>query len=386
MEKKIKMMGDFLRAIPKAELHSHLDGSMRTSTLIKLALDNKIDLPSYDPKALENILYKDKYENLKEVLFTFELFVNVLQTSAALEQVAYEMACDYLMDGVYYLEVRFAPQLHVGKGIDSIEKALIAVNQGLARAEKEFNGKPEVLAKEVPKFKYGIICCIMRTFETCSSSYYDIILKATHYAGEKAAHVHAATELSIAMCDMLKHNEIPIVALDLVGNEAGHPCGVFSEAFEIARKNLINVTIHAGEAEGPESIYDAVVKLHAQRLGHGFKLFHDELVTCENPKKFCENLANYIAKNRIGIEVCLTSNLQTNKAFHSIADHSFKKMLEHKISVCICCDNTSLSKTCSSKELELAYKAFNLSLEDMKSIVMNSFHQSFFCGKYAREA
>ena len=376
----MEKLAALIKAVPKAEIHSHLDGCLRMETVAKLAKEHGVVLPTYDPEALSKLLLKDKYENLVDYLKPFGVFVSVMKKAEQVEQISYEYACDYIKDNVFYVETRFAPQLHVGAHLKTIEDVLVAVNAGMSRAANEYNRTPEVVNKEKPEFRYGIICCIMRAIFPGMSEYYDEILNAFKYtANKKLAHVHAGKQLIQAALIAKEKLHIPIVALDLAGGEFENPCSDFAEPFEIAKLNLLNITIHAGEADGPDSIYNALM-MGAQRLGHALHLWDKDMTKRPNAESFCNSLAEYIAKTRIGVEVNITSNMQTYAAIKTVADHPLKKMLDNKICACICCDNKTVSKTWISKELQLAVDGFKLSLPEIKSLVLNSFEQAFFPG------
>ena len=154
---------DFLRALPKTDLHVHLDGSLRLSTLIELAQEYHVDLPSYTEAGLRELVFKERYNDLGEYLSGFGYMCGVLQAESALERVGYEFAQDNQAEGVRYVEVRFAPQLHVHRYLNPIS-VLKAVDRGLRRARDEFNRRPEVASGQEPPFDYGIIVCAMRMF------------------------------------------------------------------------------------------------------------------------------------------------------------------------------------------------------------------------------
>lgn len=377
---------EMLRAIPKAELHTHLDGCVRPATMIKLAKEKGIKLPTDDVQKLCDLLFKDRYESLDELLRPFGLFNKMMKTADSIEEIAYEFAWDYINDGVYYTEVRFAPQLHVGRQLEGMEKVLEAANAGMCRAAKEYNSTPEVLKKEKPEFKYGIICCIMRNICKGMSEYFDNMLDAFKCSGSIDARVHASKELVLACIHARDTLKIPIVAIDLAGGENGNPCEIFAEAFKLAREHLFNITVHAGEADGAESIYNAITTLGAQRIGHALHLFDTEMVRKQvNAQEYCDKLAEHMAKNNICIEVNITSNMQTCKELGSVADHPVGKMIKRGLTVSMACDNLTISKTCLSKEIELLVKNFALSMAELKKVVLNGFDKSFFPGTYAEK-
>jgi adenosine deaminase len=166
---------DFLLSIPKTDVHLHLDGSLRLSTLIELAQEYNVRLPSYTEEGLRETVFKDKYASLEEYLAGFAYTTAVMQSEAALERVAYELAIDNQNEGVRYIEVRFAPQLHQHRHMTAIN-VLKSVHKGFERAKREFNSQPAVVSHEEPQFEYGIIVCAMRMFARGFSEYFDDLL------------------------------------------------------------------------------------------------------------------------------------------------------------------------------------------------------------------
>ena len=182
---------------------------------------------------------------------------------------------------------------------------------------------------------------------------------------------------------------LPVVALDLAGAEAGNPAFYHKKAYQFAHKHFMNATVHAGEAYGPESIFQAITELYAERIGHGYYLFEDSMISkdeeIDNPKEYVRKLAQYIADRRITIEVCLTSNMQTNPSIVDIKQHNFKKMLDARLSTTLCTDNRTVSKTTVTKEILLAMKNFPLHGELLKDTLVYGFKRSFFPGSYAEK-
>ncbi|MCK5851779.1 adenosine deaminase family protein, partial [bacterium] len=259
---------EFLTRIPKTDLHVHLDGSLRVPTLIELAKAGNIELPSYTEAGLNELVFKDQYKDLMDYLQGFGYTVSVMQNPENLERIAYEFAWDNFNEGVRYFEVRFAPQLHVNKN-QSIEDVVTAVNKGLAKAKKEFNEQPAVLNEEEPPANYAIIACAMRAFFPGMSQFYDTILEIHRFSKSKKIFSLASVELVGAMIKARDELELPIVGFDIAGAEEGYPPEDHKEAFDIAHRNFLKKTVHAGEAYGPESIFQAITLLHADRIGHG---------------------------------------------------------------------------------------------------------------------
>ncbi len=377
----------FLKEVPKTDLHVHLDGSVRIPTLIELARDQKVALPSESEAGLRQLVFKDRYASLREYLAGFAYTVAALQTPEALERAAYELAIDNLDEGVRYLEVRFAPQLHIRNGFDAIE-VLGAVDRGLRRVRDTFNRRPEVVADREPPFEYGIICSALRMFRADFGAYYAGLLHAHQYAPPKEVYRMASLELARAAVVARDEHGLPVVGFDLAGEEAGYPAGDHSEAFQYAHKNFLKKTVHAGEAYGPESIFQAVTDLHADRIGHGTYLLEPQAIldpSITDKEQYVARIGEHIADRRITLEVCLSSNLQTNPDLRDLGQHSFHKLRQHRLSTTLCTDNRTVSHTTLTRELMLAVEHLGLSRRDLKSIIIYGFKRSFFPGSYLRK-
>ena len=326
----IKYPYEFLLRIPKADLHIHLDGSIRVSTLIDLAKEQDIYLPSYDEVELKQMVFPPTYKSLVDYLAGFGYITKLLSTKQALERVAYEVAMDAYNNGVRYIEVRFAPQLHAIPGKLSIEEIICAVNLGLERAVKDadeldklsgeeemynnryngeynkdtvdklemlFSGKVHPYNAAAPPHHYGIICCAMRFFLPDTSPYYQAfwevhtgedqhrvfglasvaLVTAINNLREKGKCCHGCGSSSIEK-EQSNDYILPIVAVDVAGAESGYPASDHKEAFDLAHQGFLNKTVHAGEAYGAESIYSAITDLHAERIGHGCNVFKWEII------------------------------------------------------------------------------------------------------------
>lgn len=373
----------FLEIIPKTDLHVHLDGSLRLGTLIELAQKQNILLPSYSKEGLAELVFKDVYADLEEYLRGFAYTTAVMGTPEALEQVAYEFAFDNFEEGVRYVEPRFAPQRHANAFM-SIDDVIFNVNNGLERAKKEINSKKEIQDGSEPRFEYGIICCGMRMFTKEYSAYYRQLFDLHKHMPAEDLYTLAAVDLVRTMIDA-REAGIPIAGFDLAGAEAGYPAEDYRRAYDLAHKNFIKKTLHAGEAYGPASIFQAITDCHADRIGHGTHLFDDTLVnlpTEKQRKKYVRELWQYIADRRISIEVCLTSNLQTMPNMKDISMHPFKQMIDNRLSVTFCTDNRLVSHTTVTDELMLAVKNYSISLKKLKDIIAYGFKRSFYPGDY----
>ena len=375
---------DLLRKLPKTDLHMHLDGSIRIPTLIELAKGSGVELPSYTESGLRELVFKDEYASLDEYLKGFGYTCAVMQTREHLDRIAYEVALDNQAEGVRYIEVRFAPQLHADSEMDIVD-CIRAVNDGLARAEREFNSRQEVRSGEEPPFHYGIIACAMRFFTPAFSSWYSSFCEMHSYLDQEHIFALASMELEGAVAKARWEEGIPVVGIDLAGSEKGWPAINHLEAYRSAQRHFLKKTVHAGEAYGAESIYQAITELYADRIGHGLTLLDPGSVTTaeiEDPESYIDSLAQYIADRRITLEVCLTSNQQTNPAYRDLHNHPLGKMMERKLSVTICTDNRTVSNTTVTNELHKAVSTFSLTWYNLKNILVYGFKRSFFPGRY----
>ncbi len=373
---------ELLAALPKTDLHCHLDGSLRLPTLIELARDQKVALPSTSEAGLREQVFKDQYRDLPDYLHGFAYTCAVLGEEDALERTAYELGQDCLAEGVRYLEVRFAPQLHIRPGLD-IGRILQAVDRGLDRVRREHEASAAVKERGEPPFRYGIIACAMRMFTGGFAPYYKDLLGVM--AGWPAKQVYGMASLSLARAVVEARDRlgVPVVAFDLAGAEAGHPASDHMEAYDYVHEHFLKKTVHAGEAYGPESIFQAITKLHADRIGHGTHLFDADAVKVdEDPHRYVRQLSEYIADRRIMLEVCITSNMQTMPQLRRVQDHPFGRMVKERISVTLCTDNRLVSRTTVTEELQKAQTAFELSPAEVRNVILHGFKRSFFAWGY----
>jgi adenosine deaminase len=315
-----------IKAMPKTDLHVHLDGSVRIPTLIELANKQNINLPASNPKDLEKLLVPGtKCKNLEDYLRPFDIVLSVLQQEEALYRVAYELAEDAAEENVWYMEIRYSPILHTKAGM-KLTTIIDAVLAGLREAEKKY------------EIKTGVIVCGMRNISPESSM--------------------MLADLAVAY----KHRGV--VGFDLAGLEESHPAKHHREAFYRILNNNINTTAHAGEAYGPESIHQAIHYCGAHRIGHGTRLIEDG------------DLLNYVNDHRIPLEICLTSNVQT-KATPSFEKHPLKFYYDFGLRTTINTDNRLISNTTVTKELGLAVKYANLNINDLKTIIVAGYKSAF---------
>jgi adenosine deaminase len=225
----------------------------------------------------------------------------------------------------------------------------------------------------------------MRSFSEESSPYYLDFIRLHRYSDLEQVRSLAALETAQAAV-YARDMGVPVVGFDLSGPEHGYPAMDYRDAFSYVHRHFLHKTVHAGEAYGPESIFQAITELHADRIGHGTSLLNPGAVTdprIKNPHNYVRDLAQFIADRRVTIEVCLTSNQHTSPAYKDLFRHPFGKMFAQRLSVTICTDNRTVSRTTVTDELYKAVKTFDLSLADLKSIVVYGFKRSFFPGDYA---
>ncbi len=374
----------FIAKIPKTDLHLHLDGSLRLSTLIELAREQGVALPANDEQGLCELVFKSKYANLGEYLSGFGLTNDVMQTSEALERIAYELVWDNIVEGVRYVEIRFAPQLHLNRGL-GIKDVVEAVSKGLHRARDEFNAAADVVAGRDLPFEGGLILCAMRCFNAHMGDYFNNLLNTMSYAPPREIFATASLQLARAAVVLVEEHGLPVVGFDLAGEESGYPAIYHKAAFQYVHSHFIQKTVHAGEAYGPESIFQAITECHANRIGHGTHLLAMDMIRDPNirdPQRYVQNLLEYIANRRITLEVCLTSNMQTIPAIQDLALHPLKQMLEHNLSISICTDNRLVSHTTVSRELELLVEYLDVTPAQLRNILVAGFKGSFYPGRY----
>ena len=314
-----------LRKLPKAELHVHLDGCLRPATMIDLARAAKVDLPARDPDSLRRWMLVDDARDLEDYLRRFEVTIALLQTPEAIERVAYEMVEDAQADGLRYLEVRYCPTLSSRQGL-TVEAAVQAEWRGLQRGTRDFG------------VKTGIINCALRQHDPAESL--DLARR------------------SVALRD---HG---VVGFDIAGGEAGRPAAQHAEAFRIAKAGLLGITVHAGEAAGPESVAQALFDCGADRIGHGTRLGEDPA------------LEAYVRDRRIPIEINLTSNVQT-RAVPSASAHPLRGYLARGLAVSLNSDSWLMSGTTCSHEYWLAQTELGATTQDLHKMMMNSFVGAF---------
>jgi adenosine deaminase len=332
----MKLDRGVLKSLPKVLLHEHLDGVLRPKTVIELARSAKYDqLPTEDPEELARWFHQGANQgNLPKYLEGFVHTIAVMQTEEALERVAYEQAEDLSRDGVVYFETRFAPIFHTRKGL-SHQRVVSAVLKGLERGRKDFG------------ISSGLIICAMRNMD-----------------------------VSLEMAELaVDFRERGVVGFDLAGEEGGYPPKKHVEAFHYIQRQNFNITIHAGEGFGKESIWQAIQYCGAHRIGHGTRLI-DDIAVADGKAVKLGDLAQYVLDKRIPLEICLLSNVHTGAA-RSLSEHPFKILYQEKFRVTLNTDNRLMSDTTMTKEFEAARDTFGLRLEDFEKITINAMKSAF---------
>jgi adenosine deaminase len=225
----------------------------------------------------------------------------------------------------------------------------------------------------------------MRAFNSRMGHYFRELLSVMPGAPRREVYVAASLELVREAIDLRDRCGLPIVGFDLAGEEAGYPACDHVKAYQQAQDNFLKKTVHAGEAYGPESIFQAITCCHTNRLGHGTFLFAQDMLqdkSIVNPSRFVDQLVEYIASERIPVEVCPTSNLQTSPQILLMQDHPLRHMLKHNLSICICTDNRLVSNTSVTGELEKVAENMSVTRRDFRNLIIAGFKGSFFAGSY----
>lgn len=315
-----------IEQLPKTDLHVHLDGSLRLSTILELAAEQGIELPADTPEGLASALHcGENTGSLVEYLKAFETTLLVLQSEAALYRAAYELAEDAAAENVRYIEVRYSPMLHTRAGL-RLTAVVEAVLAGLWEAQKA----------------HGIVC--------------NVILCGIR---------NISPESSIEMAQLaVAYKNRGVVGFDLAGAEYDYPAKHHVKAFKLVHNNNIAVTIHAGEAYGPASIHQAIHVCGAHRIGHGCRLREDG------------DLLHYVNDHRIALECCPSSNVQTG-AVRDLRTHPLKLYHDLGLRVTVNTDNRLITDTSVSRELWLCHTQMGLDREDIHRIIINGFKAAF---------
>jgi adenosine deaminase len=315
-----------IEKLPKTDLHVHLDGSLRLSTIVELAERQRVDLPAKDADGLRKAMHLgENCGSLVEYLKAFDVTLRVMQNEEGLRRTAYELAEDAAKENVRYMEVRYSPMLHTRRGL-KLTAVVEAVLEGLREAQERYG------------IESNVILCGIR---------------------------NVSPESSLEMAELcVAYKGRGVVGFDLAGAEYDHPAKHHKAAFQLVRDNNINVTIHAGEAYGPESIAQAIHVCGAHRIGHGCRLRENG------------DLLHYVNDHRIPLECCPSSNVQTG-AIRDLSSHPIRLYKNLGLRVTVNTDNRLVTDTTVSKELWLCHTQLGMSLKDLKQIILSGFKSAF---------
>jgi adenosine deaminase len=327
---------DRIREAPKVLLHDHLDGGLRPATIVELADETGYDgLPTSDPEQLAAwMTVGADRKDLLLYLDTFSHTVGVMQTREALVRVAQECAEDLAADGIVYAEVRFAPEQHLEEGL-TLDEVVEAVQEGFRRGSERTG------------IRVGTLLTAMRT---------------------------AARSLEIA--DLaVRWRDRGVVGFDIAGAEAGYPPTRHLDAFDHVRRANFHLTIHAGEAFGPPSIWEALQLCGAERLGHGVRLV-DDIEVGVGGRARLGRLAHLVRDRRVPLELCPTSNVHSGAA-GSIDEHPIGLLMDLKFRVTVNTDNRLMSATSLSQELAQLVVAFGIGWDRIARLTINAMKSAF---------
>jgi adenosine deaminase len=315
-----------LHALPKIDLHLHLDGAIRVPTIAELGDELGIQLPSHDPAKLARFVQVGRdCRSLTDFLKRFDVFYPILPFARTQERIAYELCEDCARDNVIYFETRFAPALASSRQF-TMEDAVVAALEGLRRGQRDFD------------VKCGLILCCYRS-----------ITPQQNIETVQLAH---------------KYRDAGVAGIDLAGDESRYSAAPHAEAFALARKLDLPVTIHAGEGERAENIREAVFEHGAARIGHGVALQRDG------------ELLKRVRDAGTVFEICLTSNLQTCSV-PALVKHPFKKFLDEQVRVTLNTDDPGISDITLTHEVELAARAFGLTGKQVRELQANAARAAF---------
>jgi len=314
-----------LRRIPKAELHCHLDGSVRPTTLLELGAEHGIPMPAATPEALAHHMYVRDARHLEDYLTRFDTTLSVMQSAASLERIAFELAEDAAADGVRYIEVRYAPVLNQQWGL-SLDDAVDAPARGLDRAFRAHG------------ITGRLIICALR-------------------------HLPPSVSLELSRLAVAWQGR-GVVGFDLAGGEAGHPAAVHKAAFHHALDHGVFCTCHAGEGAGADSVREAVHVCGATRIGHGTRLIEDDRLTDE------------LGERGVVIEACLTSNVQT-RAAKDFASHPLRAYFDRGLRVTLNTDNRLMSGVTLTDEYAHAARELHFTFDELCRLARTGFEGAF---------
>jgi adenosine deaminase len=327
---------DTVRRSPKVMLHDHLDGGLRPQTIVDLAAETGYDgLPTTDPEELRQAISQGANRNdLVLYLETFAHTVAVMQTRDALERVAFECAEDLADDGIVYAEIRFAPELHITRGL-SLDEVVETVLAGFGRGS---SGR---------ELTVRVLCSAMR---------------------------QQASSLEIAEL-ALRHRDAGVCGFDIAGPEAGYPPARHLDAFSRVMREDFHITIHAGEAFGLPSIAEALHVCGAERLGHGVRIIDDIAMDADGEYRL-GRLAAFVRDRPVALELCPSSNVHVG-AVPSIAEHPIGPLTDLRFRVTVNTDNRLMSQTSLSEEFMHLGEAFGWDLAEVRWATINAMKSAF---------
>ncbi|QTV79375.1 adenosine deaminase [Microbacterium sp. NIBRBAC000506063] len=340
--------GVSIRSLPKISLHDHLDGALRPATIIELAEPLGLEVPESEDEALaEWFAQQSDSGSLVEYLKTFDLTTAVMQTKEGLTRVAREFVEDLADDGVIYGEVRWAPEQHLARGL-TLEEAVAAVQQGIEEGE-------DAVDRSGRSIRVGQLVSAMRHTDRSR----EIAELAVSFRGRGA------------------------VGFDIAGPEDGFPPSNHRAAFDYLAEHFFPVTVHAGEAAGPDSIRSALLDGRALRLGHGVRIAEDlEVIDREGDEVQVRfgDLARWVRDREIPLELSPSSNLQTGAIAAwgtELVDHPFDLLYQLGFAVTVNVDNRTMSRTSLTRELALLVDAFGYDLDDLEAFQFNAASAAF---------
>ncbi len=327
---------EFVRLVPLADLHRHFDGSIRPETLWELSEKYYSAVPGLDFEAFRRYLEWDETQDrtLLDYLDKFHVPLQYTQFYENIHRIAYEIAQDAYADGVRLLELRMNPLIHRRAGLTT-RQVIHATRKGLSR-----------FGEEHPDFRAGIVIIAMRSH---GGNMARILLREV--VGEKEEY----------------HAGVGVIGFDIAGPEAAFPPLLFTDAYKLATQMGLRTTVHAGESEGPERVWEAIETLGPDRIGHGTSAGEDP------------ELIKRLARDGTYVEVCLSSNLQTG-AVASLADHPLPRFLDAGMNVALCTDNPTVSNTTLSREIGLAMQTFGFGEQDVRDLAAMSCRGTFLAG------
>ncbi len=334
----IVLTPDLIRAVPKVLLHDHLDGGLRPATIIELARDEGHTLPADDADSLGRWFIESAHSgSLERYLETFEHTVAVMQRADHLTRIARECVEDLAADGVVYAEVRYAPEQHL-RGELTLEEVVRAVQDGFDEGMAAVRADRPIVVRQ-------------------------LLTAMRHQARSREI-----AELAV------QHRDDGVVGFDIAGAEAGYPPTRHLDAFEYLQRENAHFTIHAGEAFGLPSIWQAIQWCGADRLGHGVRIIDD--ISIEGDQARLGRLAQYVRDKRIPLELCPHSNISTGAA-DSIAEHPIGLLARLRFRVTVNTDNRLMSGTSMSRELGALVEAFGWDLGELEWVTINAMKSAF---------